>query len=286
VDKAKNEGSVALPMVNTLFESGDYDNRIKAGRLTVRGAQVSLVAACTTDTYATMFDQKFIAIGFPNRLWLVYDRPTKRIAMPLTIPESRLSVVRRAVMDRFHTLDAAWTANAMRPVPYSLTSRATALWTDWYMARGNSIFERRLDTYGHRLMLLLAAVSGHDVVDEEIASAVVSLLRYQLDVRRECDPVDADNATAEMEEKIRRALARGPLGKRDLCRKVHYNRSGIWVFNQAVANLGDMGELNYDAKTQIFTLIDPGRCGLLRLLGGYPLLTPLVENFPSLLTRG
>jgi hypothetical protein len=39
VDKAKNEGSVALPMVNTLFERGEYDNSVKTGRVSVRGAR-------------------------------------------------------------------------------------------------------------------------------------------------------------------------------------------------------------------------------------------------------
>src|SRR5262249_44846150 len=71
VDKAKNEHSIALPMVATLFERGDYDNRTKTERLAVRGASLSLVAACTADTYATMFDQRFFAIGLLNRLWLV-----------------------------------------------------------------------------------------------------------------------------------------------------------------------------------------------------------------------
>ena len=45
VDKAKNEHSVALPMVSTLFERGDYDNRTKMERLSVRDAALSLVAA-------------------------------------------------------------------------------------------------------------------------------------------------------------------------------------------------------------------------------------------------
>jgi hypothetical protein len=68
VDKAKNEHSVALPMVTTLFERGEYDNRTKSERVSVRGASLSLVAACTADAYATMFDQRFFAIGLLNRL--------------------------------------------------------------------------------------------------------------------------------------------------------------------------------------------------------------------------
>jgi len=34
---------------------------------------------------------------------------------------------------------------------------------------------------------------------------VITLLHYQLEARRECDPVDAENTIAMLEEKIRRA---------------------------------------------------------------------------------
>src|SRR5262249_9082376 len=86
VDKAKNEHSVALPMVTTLFERGEYDNRTKTERISIRGASLSLVAACTVDTYSTMFDQRFFAIGLLNRLWLVSDRADSPIAVPPMIP--------------------------------------------------------------------------------------------------------------------------------------------------------------------------------------------------------
>jgi hypothetical protein len=153
-------------------------------------------------------------------------------------------------MARLQAIDTAWTANGMRPVAYRLTTSARACWEEWYLGRAGSVFERRLDTYGHRLMLLLAAVSGRDIVDADIATAVVDLLRYQLDVRRECDPVDAENSIAAMEEKIRRALARGRLGRRELMRRVHYDRFGFWVWNTATENLTQAGELFYDPKTQ------------------------------------
>jgi hypothetical protein len=212
VDKAKNEHSVALPMVTTLFETGDYDNRVKAERVSVRGASLSMVAACTSDTYATMFDQRFFAIGLLNRLWLVADRATSRIPVPRMIPEAELEPLRERVRRRLQNIDDAYAANGMRPVVYRLTPAAFARFRDWYETRSGSIFDRRLDTYGHRLMVLLAATTGKSAIDEEIMGAVLALLHYQLDARRECDPVDAENTIAGLEEKIRRALAREGAG--------------------------------------------------------------------------
>ncbi len=255
VDKAKNEHSVALPMVSTLFERGDCDNRTKVERLSVRDATLSLVAACTADTYATMFDQKFLAIGFPNRLWLVSDRSITRIPVPRMIPEARLAALRVRTQTLLDGIEAAYRANNSRAVAYRLTSDALDLFKAWYASREGSIFERRLDTFAHRLMLLLAATSGRTVIDAPIVTGVVALLRYQLDVRRETDPVDAENTVAAMEERVRRALARGSLRGRDLKRKVHYNRVGLWAWNTAIENLKRAQEIAHDSKLDVLWLV-------------------------------
>jgi hypothetical protein len=253
VDKAKSETSVALPMVSTLFERGDYDNRVKAERVSVRGASLSLVAACTLDTYATMFSSAFHAIGFPNRLFVVVDRTTARFALPRRVPEGDVERLRKRVRERLRALDRACVANGLRPVPYRVELDALAMFTRWYDTRGGSIFERRLDTYAHRLMVLLAAIEGRPSIDVDIMTATLALVRYQLAARREVDPVDAENTVAAMEEKIRRALARGAVKGRDLKRKVNYQRVGLWVWNTAVDNLIKGGEV--DAKADMYWLM-------------------------------
>jgi len=254
VDKAKAEHSVALPMVSTLFERGDYDNRVKAEKVSVRGASLSLIAACTADTYATMFDQRFFAIGMLNRLFVVTDRATSRIAVPKTVPDRDVEDLRIRVRDLLRSIDSGYVGRGMRAVPLPIAPSALARFRAWYEARTGSIFEKRLDTYGHRLMVLLAATLGRKIIDDEIVEAVLSLLAYQLDARRECDPVDADNTIAVLEEKIRRALARGALGGRDLKRRVHYDRVGIWAWSTAISNLIKAGELAHDAKQDLFAL--------------------------------
>src|SRR5262249_54919201 len=95
---------------------------------------------------------------------------------------------------------------------------------------------------------------GRQTIDEEIAAGVVDLLRYQLAVRRESDPVDADNAIAKLEEKIRRALARGPVAMRDLQRRCHYNRVGLWAWRTAFGNLLMAGEVEHDKALNLVRL--------------------------------
>jgi hypothetical protein len=260
-------------MVTTLFERGDYDNRTKETKVSVRGARLSLLGACTSDTYATLFDRQFHAIGFLNRLWLTVDRSTQRIAVPGLVPGEAVAALRDDVRARLATLDAAYTANGLLPVRYRLTPGALACFRTWYDAREGSIFERRLDTYGHRLMLLLAATTGRAEIDEDLARRVVALLRYQLEVRREVDPVDAESLIAGLEEKIRRALARGALKGRDLKKRVHYERVGVWAWEQAVGNLRRTGELVVDRTTDLFWRPD--------LDGGVPTSVPTPRHDDS-----
>ncbi len=254
VDKAKAEHSVALPMVSTLFERGDYDNRVKAERVSVRGASLSLIAACTSDTYATMFDSRFFAIGFLNRLFIVVDRTTNRIALPRVVPEPEVEALRGRVRGLLREIDKAYATNGLRPVALSVEPGAMAMFERWYKSREGSIFERRLDTYAHRLMVLLAASSGKEQVDVEVMEAVLALIRYQLDARREADPVDAENTIARLEEKIRRVLVKGAASGRDLKRKCNYNRVGIWAWQTAISNLLRVGEVLHAKKDDLYYL--------------------------------
>jgi hypothetical protein len=280
VDKARNEHSIALPMVSTLFERAEYDNRTKDTRVSIRGASLSLVAACTRETYASIFDTKFLAIGFPNRLWLISGQSDRRIPVPRPLPEAALEELRAAVRGRLDAVDQAYVANGLRPVPYRLTSGALAAFRSWYEARTGSVFERRLDTYGHRLMLLLAVSAGRTVIDEDIVERVVALLRYQLELRRECDPVDADNTIAVLEERIRRSLARGALRGRDLKRRCSYHRAGLWAWDQAVSNLRKAGEIVHEVKPDLFWLTAAGRESgpSVSTFVSTPLLTPKDAN--------
>ena len=65
------------------------------------------------------------------------------------------------------------------------------------------------------------------------------LCDWQLEVRKMYDPIDADNAYAVMEERIRRHLKQGPLTERELKRKLHraIEKTGLWCFTKAMGNL-------------------------------------------------
>lgn len=251
VGKATIEGSTLLPAVATLFESNRFHSATKKEILRLEDVYLSLLGASTEETYSGMWTPAFMDIGFINRLWLVKDHGERKFSVPREIPRSETKDLQR----RLGALLAA-VSSSKDPVRLSLSPEAFEIFDHWYLNQEPSIFSRRLDTYGHRLMALLAINDERQEVTAEIAEKVVSLLQWQHDIRRECDPVDAETNIAKMEEMIRRKLAGSPLEQRELQRKVNYNRHGIYCWRTAVDNLLRAKELSIDRKTRVFMLTE------------------------------
>jgi len=229
VDKSKVQGSVLLPMMASLFEGHNWDNPTKDATksVSVRDARVSLIGCCTTDTYSRMWTPEAIAIGFPNRLFVVGADRIRKVAWPEAPDPAEL----KAIADRI--------TGQMKKLPLKLDigPAAKIRWTEWYEDLPSSEHTRRLDTIGFRLLALIALTTDKDHVDLETVETVVSMLDYELEIRRITDPIDADNAIAKLEEKVRRALSLAPLPNRELQRRVHANRCGLWAYNTALQNL-------------------------------------------------
>jgi hypothetical protein len=237
-DKSQIQASTLLPMVTSLFENHNWDNRSKNRAASVRDARLSLLGCCTTDTYEKVFSSEAIAIGLPNRLFIVSADARPRIAWPEKPNEANIAALRRSLQ----------TLLAKLPVRYEATDDAKAEWEAWYKNLPSSEYTRRLDTIGFRLMPLLALSSCKETVDLEVVRNVIAILDYELSVRAVYDPIDADNAIAKMEINIRRQLQRrGALRDRELRKYTNAHRSGDWCFRTALKNLQGAGEV-YSAE--------------------------------------
>jgi hypothetical protein len=91
-------------------------------------------------------------------------------------------------------------------------------------------------------------------IDAAIAQKVVALLTYQLEARRQVDPIDADNAVARLEEKMRRLPGPAPLIKRDLERRGHKTPVGSWTWDTALRDLMKNRKVVFDQKKNLYTL--------------------------------
>lgn len=240
IQKCQIDGSVLLPCINTLFEGNTYHNHTKKNAIMLNNAKLSLVAACTLDTYQTMFNSQFQDIGFPNRLFVVIGSGQRKFATPKVMPDNDKEPLKCELREILAFVEQL---SAKEPYAIPIDPEAEAIFNDWYFSLEPSVHTKRLDTYGHRLMLLLAVNEMKNRITPDIAEKTVALLNYQLRARLFADPIDADNTIARVEEKMRRILATGSRSKSDLEKYGHKKRVGNWIWKMALRNLTDDGEV-------------------------------------------
>ncbi|MBA7496831.1 hypothetical protein ES702_07440 [subsurface metagenome] len=248
VSKSKIETSVLLPCVASLFEDNDFESWTKSGGVELEDVYLSMLAASTTQTFETMWNATFIDIGFLNRLFIVPATNAKRDSLPESVSEKDKALLRQATAGVLQKVGQS-------PRALSYDRAAFRLWDDWYMSIERSVHTKRIDTYGLRLLPLLAANEGKFTVDADIVTKVIAIMDWQLKMRKFYSPVDADNKIARMEASIRQKLSAGPLNNRDLQRACHKARYGHWIFDNALKNVMADREVVYDKKTKTYRLL-------------------------------
>jgi hypothetical protein len=228
IDKSKIQSSTLLPMTASLFEQTKFENSTKNQKLRVEEAHLSIVGCCTTETYSRMWTPDAIAIGIPNRLFVVSADRKRRVGWPKPHDQERLAEVRREMVEQLGKL----------PLSLDMTDEAKHAWQIWYENQPSSVHAKRLETIGVRLLGLIALSTNREIIDLEAVEIVVRILDYEFNLRTVTDPIDADSKIAQLEEKIRRQLSnRGTLTDRQLRQYTNANRDGLWAFDMALQNL-------------------------------------------------
>jgi hypothetical protein len=250
VSKCNIKNSTLLMAANTLFEATRFENRTAKDPIIIDQAHCALLAASTVDTYARLFNSQFLDIGFNNRLFLVPGESSKCIPVPKPIRQGNIIKLYDALDDRIRLIE--------RNPQIDIEKVASEKWAEFYQELKNrkSPYTKRLDTYGLRLMPLLAVNDMKNIVDLETVNKVIKLIEWQYHIRQIYDPIDAEGKVATMEEKIRRAFNQQPEWEyRDLQRKVNYSRDGLWVWESAIKNLKNNEEIKKDRWDKVFCRI-------------------------------
>lgn len=256
VDKASVQQSVLLPMVATLFHRTKYENATKHSEIKLTDAHLSVVSACTNDTFLTMFTPQFRNIGLLNRLFVVTGRRTTRHPIPKTIPYSLVTALRERVRLLVEQ------AGRERPA-IAFDADARDRWSAWYLDLADSPYATRLDVYGLRFLMLLAATTDTWRITLPLVEAVIALLAYQFAVRRELDPIDAEGVVARMERLILRHLAKGSMYESRLQKKCDVRYNGLWSYEMAKKNVSAQSWLKTKkvGKGRLLWLTDEGQTG-------------------------
>lgn len=249
MDKASIKGSALLSVVASLFEGTRWSNATKNPKqsIHIEDGHLSLLGCCTTETYGRMWTSEAISIGLPNRLFIVGAERKSKVAWPKNPDQDQVAAI------------LWWTGTQLGTLPksYDISPIAQARWTEWYESAPPSEHAKRLDTIGFRLMALLALINDKDEIDTETIDALLSILDYEIQIRRLTDPIDCDDRIAKLEEKIRRTLrVRERLTRRDLQRHTNARRDGLWAFDKAICHLAHEGEIHLDKTTLLYSLTE------------------------------
>lgn len=254
VDKARIEGSILLSLVNTFFDETRAENHTKGHDIELQDVHLSLLSACTLDTFVNLFNANFVAIGFPNRLLLVLDEAKESIPVPREVPTRVEQALAQELHAILYQLQPYTPAN---PLTMKLMPKALAIWSEFYHTIPHTVSGTRIDAIGLRLAMLIALSVGKIEIDAEVIRAAIEIARWQLAVREEVMPVEAGNAIAALEQRICKKLkSRGPLRERDLRRYVNAERVGLWAFETALENLQRAKEVRFDPKKRVYAVLD------------------------------
>jgi hypothetical protein len=247
VSKCLIKSAVLLPLVNTLFESNRYESHTKTTAIKLENAFLSLLAASTVETYNRTWDASFSDIGFNNRILIVPGSGLRRFAFPPKVPLQEKIILKARLGELLKFVGPR--------LEMGITPEAHDIYERWYLSLERSVHSKRLDGYCLRFMGLLAVNEFRREITAEIVHKATALMDWQLKVRKIHDPIDADTATAKMEEKIRRVLAEGPRKDFELKQQTNARRAGLWIFEAAKRNLERGGEIQFDRKGKLWKKI-------------------------------
>jgi len=259
VSKAKIKTSVLLETINTLFENNQVEFNTKEHSFKIEDIYLSMLGACTLDTYSDIFDSAFFSIGFCNRLFVIKDYGIAKYARPPKVNSTDKARLQNDLVKLVDKINKMGTPDF--PYEMKMTPDADIRFQEWYLDLRSKKMEsaKRLDTYADRFMILIAINDGKDEIDIDTVEKTITLMNYELRVRNEVDPIDADNQVAKMEQRIRRILLNGEITTSVLKKKIHYERHGIWVLESAIKNLRSSNEISYDNPSGMYSLVNVDR---------------------------
>jgi len=212
----------------------------------LNNTHLSLLAASTTQTYERIWDSSFTDIGFNNRLFLVPGSGIRRFAIPQMISTDQKEKLKTRLLELISIVGDN--------LELTISSNAYSLYDEWYNNLESSIHSKRIDTYALRLMVLLSINNYQTEIDKNIVKDVIDLCNWQLKIRQQFDPIDADSNIAKLEEKIRRVLKNGPKSERELKQYTNARRSGLWIYDTAKKNLEKAKEIKWSPYIKKYEL--------------------------------
>jgi hypothetical protein len=259
--KVSIQNSAGTIPFHTLYDRNSYEHPLKVKGTKLDGVHLSILGNSTTDRFVDIWDAEHIDSGFFYRWTIVFATPFKRFEDPKKPQSEKVDALAEKLRGLLKDVKASGSGQRLEMTFED--DNARKIWADYYHKEldPKNDLHTRIDTFGERLMMILALAQGQKSISGDVVRATIDFLRYQVALRRQLAPIAADNIQAKTQNKILRALSGGPLPKRELERQVHWNRVGTKVCKDALDGLVEETFVQFDLITKEYRLVtdDAGR---------------------------
>lgn len=226
VNKAGIDGSSLVSNLLTMYESGKFANTVKSQKeaysLDPDTYCVSLIACTTDGKFAELWSRMAGSdTGLDDRFMFVLQ--------PEQLPEPKLRTVVNTLLGSIETKKRI--DKAIQQGEYGFEDASPLL---ELVEKNNRLADR-----AEKWALALAIDLGLDEIDLECVVRAIDIVKYEQDVKRYLRFYEATTREGAIQQEIRRTLEmnQGSLPKRELMRRIHADRHGTTVWNQAYKGL-------------------------------------------------
>jgi hypothetical protein len=212
IHKSMATGGSYLDIVFELFDSNDWDNRLRDEKrsIVLEDVHLSLIAASSPMRFERVFNSNQVDYDFLNRLFLVPGESKLKNPIPETITPKLKLLLTDYILSACLAAKIGFLEKGMAVddgLVYSFEPDAYAMFEEWYMHKlGKLSVNERTDTYALRLMPLLALNDSKWEIDVETVEKALKLVNWQSKVRRLYEPIFLSSKSAQLQEKILRDL--------------------------------------------------------------------------------
>lgn len=205
IQKGTIKNSSIVSHLCTLFESTSAQNNTKENRIEINNIYLSLIAACTYETYEKTWSSGFTDQGLLNRFLLVPGAPKKSVPLPQIVDENlkkelieKVRKIKGSIGDEF-TIE--------------LTEDALKIYTDWYheikdkYSGNDNYLVKRIEWHMLKLCMVITLCDNKYEIDIHTINKGIKIAEWQIKVRGILKPTEGDTLQAYCENKIIKYLA-------------------------------------------------------------------------------
>jgi hypothetical protein len=257
VSKTRASASTLLTHMSSLFDTNKAENpkMRRDDSLIVEDGHLSVIAACTPETFEEVWHSEFSNIGLDFRFFLVPGETSKDVFEAANMrsatlfPEEILNEQKAKVLQIYDWVnDIESGPKAVDKKLISFSDKAWKLYTGWRQHLATVGQFNRIDNIACRISMLIAISMQKHEIDEDIMTLAIEIMNWQQKVKKELIKPKSENVSALFENRILAILKKGPQTEGRLRNRLerYIKKHGIGAFTRAITILTKSKVINFN----------------------------------------